>query len=85
MECLNEVAKVDKHDAEFIRLQLVSASLNHTDQDFGIRLAPSEIFSAMPTFSRASSHLAHVRRRYSSRAGSQYNKRIATSIYSMQY
>ncbi|KAL1245729.1 putative N-acetyltransferase YitH [Trichinella spiralis] len=75
MECLNEVAKVDKHDAEFIRLQLVSTSLNHIDQDFGIRLAPSETFSAMPTFSRASSHLAHVRRRYSSRAGSQYNKR----------
>ncbi|KRY88126.1 hypothetical protein T4B_3480 [Trichinella pseudospiralis] len=30
----------------------------------------------MPTFSRASSHLAHVRRRYSSRAGSQYNKSV---------
>ncbi|KRZ76806.1 hypothetical protein T10_10861 [Trichinella papuae] len=69
MECLNEVAEVDKHDAEFICLQLVSTSLNHTDQDFGIHLAPSKIFYTMPTFSRASSHLAHVRRRYSSRAG----------------
>ncbi|KRZ04259.1 hypothetical protein T11_10487 [Trichinella zimbabwensis] len=34
----------------------------------------------MPTFSRASSHLAHVRRRYSSRAGSQYNKSLLPKI-----